>query len=203
MFGQLLSKAYIVCKVKYSGANVYTLPLLHKFYKRELFVFKFVLLTLCAFQGVCICRDQGPSSVPLVSTVCVGPCCARGFGVVLFGMLLSEWFKVFHVLEFSVACYGCYKWLQKAMRVSNTVVSRVFTEGRGGCLRLDRVMDMLQALKLFKQHTCANKTNSRNMQMNLTFKPFRTHRHMVKYGVPACEGFSLIVEVSWIIFLWM
>lgn len=43
-----------------------------------------------------------------------------------------------------VVTLACSGGMQR--QTSNTVVSRVFTEGRGGCLRLDRVMDMLQAL---------------------------------------------------------
>lgn len=69
------------------------------------------------------------------------------------------WSYQLYVMVVTMAC----KWLLN-MRASNAVVSRVFTEGRGGCLRLVRVTDMLQALKLFKQHSYANKTNSRNMQ---------------------------------------
>lgn len=81
------------------------------------------------------------------------------------------------MLAFSVACYGCYCGLQmvvKAVQASNTVVSRVFTEGRGGCLRLDRVMDMLHALKCSNNTHMQTKTNSRNMHTKLTFEPCRT-----------------------------
>lgn len=73
----------------------------------EVFVFKFVSLTLCAFQGVYVCCGQGPSSVLLVSTVCVVPCCARG----LWHCII--WHATLRMIQSVsyVGVIGCMLWL--------------------------------------------------------------------------------------------
>lgn len=91
-----------------------------------------------------------PSSC-LSSPVCVVTCYSRSFSAIC-GMQLGQWsnnstFRV-SLRGGAHACYGCHcGWQLCKGECVTTVVSPVFADGRqGGCQRLDRVTDLLQAL---------------------------------------------------------
>lgn len=117
-------------------------------YVYSICVYICMLLVPCLYQGVFVYCGQGSFCVLLSSTVCAVTCCARGFGIT-FGILAVV--KTYLVYRAGVWIYilKLILWLTAIIlrRWCNNVVSRVFTDGRqGGCQRLDRVMDMLQAL---------------------------------------------------------
>lgn len=108
----------------------------------------------------CLRVQWSGSFVLLVHSLCGSMLCQglwRRFWHATLDSGLSVSSKVYFFIFSIVRLSMCMFWLSLLpivvqRRVCNNVVSRVFTDGRqGGCQRLDRVMDMLQALILITQ----------------------------------------------------
>lgn len=158
---------------------------------------------MCVFRGVCVWCGQGPSSVLLVSTLCCSMLCQG----LWHRVPLWQRFRWSACWGYNDQVWGCMWWLLLWLAVVGckgrhvTLWCPVFLQKEevGVCALTESwtcCRPYTNTASIYKQNKHAI------LQHSKSFDASQIHnKHTAKYHVPAFEGFSLIVEVSWFTFI--